>query len=497
MKSSSQKKPDLFPDDVQIAIVRYFLTSEEAIEQFRGVVKPQWFESAYYGEIYEETRNFYRERKRIPSPYELQKLVMERFITKFKPEKIPVEIQILIGDALNQVQKKETENPEWLLQKTKEFASFHLKKEDVLDDVHTGTDTERLKKLQVTLQKISAIGRENSDDLEAIDLAQIQSQKIDWFWHNRIPAGKLSFIVGDPNVGKSVFTMMMAAHISKGTPWPDCPNEKVEKGRVLILTAEDALADTVRPRLMAHGGDCGRIKVITGTKEGGQLRTFNLEKDAGRLESILEKEKNVRLIIIDPVSAYVGKVDSYKDSGVRGMLAPFKDMAEKYNTTIIGVIHLNKKTDLSAIHRVSGSMAFVAAGRSVWLITEGQGTDERYFAPIKCNLSKAPDTLVFTIEDAEAEGDITAPVIRYRYISEKINANDMLRPASRHSIKDRAIEFLQTKLAEGEAFARDLIEEAKMDGISENALYRARCELGVITTKECDMTGKWKWQLKE
>lgn len=106
-------------------------------------------------------------------------------------------------------------------------------------------------------------------------LAEIQAEKVKWLWGNRIPLGKLSLLVGDPGVGKSFFTIFLASRITTGKPWPNSVDASIESGKVLMLTAEDGLADTVRPRADEAGSDVEKIFVIEGNgdKSGG-LRLF-------------------------------------------------------------------------------------------------------------------------------------------------------------------------------------------------------------------------------
>ena len=171
-------------------------------------------------------------------------------------------------------------------------------------------------------------------------LADIKAEHIKWLWKNRIPEGKLSLIVGDPGIGKSFFTIFMAAHVTTGKPWPGS-FAPIEVGKVLMLSAEDGLVDTVRPRADAAGADAKKIYVIEGYKEG---RLLNLSRNLDKLEDALKEDRKIKLIVIDPLSAYLGRTDTHRDSEVRQTLAPLSFLAEKYGVAIIGILHLNKKT---------------------------------------------------------------------------------------------------------------------------------------------------------
>jgi len=232
---------------------------------------------------------------------------------------------------------------------------------------------------------------------------------IKWLWRNRIPEGKITIITGNVGTGKSVFSIFLASHVSKGVPWPDNPDEKIQKGEVLILTAEDVPEDTIRPRVEANGGDLSKIHIIRGIKEKEKTRLFDLVKDVAKLEKVL-KERPIKLLIIDPVTAYISKgVNSWKDQDVRNLLAPFQRLASDFSVTIIMILDL----DLGAWKNIAST---------VWLIGEDKETGERYFTPIKNNLAKDTGSIFFEFEDTflgeDKKGEeIRAPKVVYRRIS--------------------------------------------------------------------------------
>ena len=233
-----------------------------------------------------------------------------------------------------------------------------------------------------------------------ISLDSIEPEPVQWLWHNRIPLGKLSLIVGDPGNGKSFLLIYLAAHITTGEAWSDFCSP-IQKGSVVILTAEDGLADTVRVRADAAGADVSRIKILEGiiNKEGEQ-EYFNLVEHLPALEQAIKKTNDVLLVGIDPITAYLGIIDSHKNSSVRGALAPLASLAEKYKTAVIGITHLNKKIDTHAIYRPMGSLAFTAAARSVWAVARDENDEtmnRRFFSPLKTNLSKNTNSHSFSI----------------------------------------------------------------------------------------------------
>ena len=192
-------------------------------------------------------------------------------------------------------------------------------------------------------------------------VASVDRQQLEWLWPGRIPLGKLTLMCGDPGLGKSFVTLDMAARVSTGDPWPDTSLLRQPAGGVVLFNAEDDLADTIAPRLDRMGADDKRIVAIEGVAVQSQQRHFSLEIDLPRLEEVLDDNPDARLVVIDPVSAYCGSVDSHKNADVRGLLAPLANLASRRRVAIVCVTHLSKSGGNKAVYRAMGSLAFAAA----------------------------------------------------------------------------------------------------------------------------------------
>jgi len=231
------------------------------------------------------------------------------------------------------------------------------------------------------------MGAETSPEL--IKLSEVKSRPIEWLWEGRIAIGKLSIISGDPGLGKSLITISMAAIVSRGGEWPvDGTNAPL--GSVLLMSAEDDLADTIRPRLDAALADVNMIDALPMVKcvdQTGQQsrRFFSLTSDLPVLEMALKTRPDFKLVVIDPISAFTGKTDTHNNSDVRGLLAPLAELAQKRRVAIVCVTHLNKGSG-AAIYRSMGSLAFVAAARSAFVVTKSPGNPlVRWLMPSKNN----------------------------------------------------------------------------------------------------------------
>src|SRR5262249_14321442 len=154
-------------------------------------------------------------------------------------------------------------------------------------------------------------------------------------------------------------------------------------GNALVLTAEDGLADTVRPRLDLMGGEPRRVWAIQAVKDGAKERLLNLQGDLGDLEKDI-RDTDAMVVVIDPLSAYLGNADSFKDTEVRRALAPVASMAERTGVAIVAILHMSKDSERRAIYRALGSVAFSAAPRAVFAVgTDPDDENRRLFVPIK------------------------------------------------------------------------------------------------------------------
>ena len=208
--------------------------------------------------------------------------------------------------------------------------------------------------------------------------------------------------------------------------------------------------------------------------------------------------RDVRLIVIDPPSAYLGpKVDAYKESDVRRILAPVTQLAHDTGALVILVVHLNKRNEGGAQQRFGGSTAWIAAPRAAFLVAEDEASRRRYMLPVKNNLGN--DRLGFEYRVAEKlldypSGPIKAPFIEWLGTSNR-SASELLNPpkAKEPSALDEAKDFLRNQLAGGAKPAAEIKEVAENAGISSATLNRAKTDLGVKSIKLDD---GWNWELR-
>ncbi|HEX7080204.1 MAG TPA: AAA family ATPase [Gammaproteobacteria bacterium] len=248
--------------------------------------------------------------------------------------------------------------------------------------------------------------RETRDEpaLVMIQASTIKPRKLEPVWPGVLWCGKPTLIVGDPGKGKSLATLDIAARVSTGAPWP-CDTERREPGDVLLLSAEDDAEDTIIPRLDAAGADRSRIRIIAGVRgEDGRIDWLSLDRHWSQLADGVRQIKP-RLIVIDPLSAYMGRADSHNEGDVRRVLAGVAELAQQSRAAVLAVRHFRKGGSDSPQGRVIGSVAFTAAARAVYaVVPDPEDEQQRLVVCLKCNL--AADTTGYSFRIATtAAGD--------------------------------------------------------------------------------------------
>jgi putative DNA primase/helicase len=294
-------------------------------------------------------------------------------------------------------------------------------------------------------------------------LADVAAEPIAWLWPGRIARGKVTLLAGDPGLGKSYCSLDISARVTTGRAWPDGA-DACERGSVILLSAEDDAADTIRPRLEAAGADLERVYIFDAIRDKqSRVRCFSLTADMAALEAKLA-DLGVRLVVIDPISAYLGGIDSHKNTDVRAVLAPLATMASKHKIAILAITHLSK-SERDPLSRLSGSIAFGAAARAVWLVAKDpEQPERRLLLSLKNNLAREATGLAFALAGDE-EG----------------RAAVAWEP-----------EPVEEMLAAGPRPAKAIEAAAGERGISLRTVRRARALLGIRAYKPT-FGGGWIW----
>jgi hypothetical protein len=339
--------------------------------------------------------------------------------------------------------------------------------------------------------------RESSPGAVVRCFADITPRPLRWLWPGRIPMGKLTLLIGDPNLGKSLLTVDIASRLTRAVSFPD--GAMCESGSAIFLSAEDDPADTIRPRLDAANADVSRVHTIDAVRvqlTDGSLteKAFNLETDCAALEVALREHPDVRLIVIDPISAYLGGVDSHSNAEVRGLLTPLTSLAAKYNVAVVAVTHLRKSAG-AAVYRAIASIGFMAASRASWtVVADPEDQSRRLLLGVKNNLAADVGGLAYRID-----GSGGAPRLVWEECAVNLSANDVLATIDMGDRSERkeAKEWLREYLDDGPAPAEEVERAARRVGISHTTLWRAAGGLGMKRRKLGGRGAGWEWSLDE
>jgi AAA domain-containing protein/primase/DNA polymerase family protein len=321
-------------------------------------------------------------------------------------------------------------------------------------------------------------------DLGLMRLSDVAMRAVPWMWGGYIPAGAVTLLVGDAGLGKTLVAFDLAARVTTGKAWPDGLPNLLGLADALILSAEDSASYTIRPRIEAAGGDVSRVHIL---KADTAMHGISLQNDVLRLEAAINRH-GIKFIVIDPLSAYMPKIDTYRDNEVRSALTPFVAMAERCGVTVLAIIHMSKNIERNAMQRILGSVAFNALARASYMVAmDPEGDHRRVFVHVKFNLGPTPVGLAFTPASATVQNDqgqeIQTAVTRWADgVRIKASADEIVRqnahgPAATKELDDA----LRALLTNGPVLAADATEKL---GKSEATLRRARERVGVVAVRD-------------
>jgi len=326
---------------------------------------------------------------------------------------------------------------------------------------------------------------------------EFERRDIEWLWYPFIPRGMITLICGDKAVGKSSVAIDVAARISKGRVWPrfgDDSEERAPKGSVIILCKENDISRIIRPRLEAAEADIRRILTLGYEVPDDPEQIDPLERldtTVKELEQQLDDIGDVRLIVIDPITDYVGKIDMNRDNQVRTLLNPLGRLASRHDLAILNILHLNKKEDSSPRYRALGSVGFRNVSQSTIMVAANSNCPgERFMAQDAANLCKETRSVTFSM----------CSVRSYHRIEwgghwEEADLDEIMAD-KRQSKQQQAQRLLREWLADGPVPVEDLQSLAKEQGISWRTMLRVKDEIGVVSDKpRGTLIGGWVWKL--
>jgi hypothetical protein len=313
--------------------------------------------------------------------------------------------------------------------------------------------------------------------------SDIEPTSVKWLWTPYIARRKLTLFDGDPGAGKSMICIDLVARITTGRAFPGHTGGTLHKPRkVLYLTQEDDLDDTVVPRLMAAGANLDLVLLDDG------------DLDLGADEQKRELWRTVRherpaLVVLDTLAGYVGGgTDLFRENSVRPVLIGLALMAREYETSVIALRHLTKGDKTKAIYLGQGSMAIVGVARSVLLVgADPNDGDRRALFHVKNNLGRTADPLGYGFDDDGA--------LAWRTETD-LTIGDVMKPPGDDEPKvtkgEQAETIIIGMLADKSVDAQTMMKVLDSHGIGERTANRAKKRIGV---KSAQLEGRWLWSL--
>lgn len=324
---------------------------------------------------------------------------------------------------------------------------------------------------------------------------QITPEVVSWLWYPYLPLGKLCLLGGDPGLGKTWVALGLAAAYSRGR-WPflaDGPPSELEPGQTVFCASEDGMADTLIPRLKGMGADLDRVVFLEGKKD----TKGNLERVVLNEEDILVRaieQCHAKLLIFDPFQRFLPpKTKMNEMETVSPVVSALMRVAARTSATVLLLGHLNKSKQDTLGYKFMGSVDWYAAARSAMMVMKDPENPltGRFLYQVKNSLASQVGGVSFTLQVTENPfvwGTATT-----------ISAEEMFSTSptnSKAKRADAAEQFLTQELSNGEQLSEELLSKAKEMGISRNAMFEAKKDMGILA-KKTEFSGPWKWRLPE
>lgn len=315
-----------------------------------------------------------------------------------------------------------------------------------------------------------------AEDFQYEYFSSVAQRKVEWLWYPYIPYGKLTILQGDPGEGKSTFMLNVAALLTKGKNMPD-GFPVSEPQNVVYQTAEDNLADTVKPRLILAGADCNKIAYIVDEENP-------LTLEDSRIERVIQ-QTSARLFILDPLQAYLSQnSDMFSAGRMRSQLKRLADIAARHKCAVVIIGHMNKASGEKNLYRGLGSIDIAAIARSVLMITRDRNDSSiRYMFPVKSSLAPEGAVVAFSFDRKSGlkwldHCDVSRSQIEQYTFDE--------------SKKSLATRIMLEMLSDEDVRSSDITGKLKLMDVSERTIHTAKKVLGITSYRKDSV---WYWHL--
>jgi len=318
--------------------------------------------------------------------------------------------------------------------------------------------------------------------MKLIKMNEVQAEKVSWLWYPYIPYGKITLIQGDPGDGKTTFVLAVAALLTNGKPMPETEDTAAEPVAVIYQTAEDGLADTIRPRLDEVGADCSRVIVIDESEQALTLLDERIEK------AIIQT--GAKLLILDPLQAYLGEsVDMHRANEIRPIFKALAAVAERTGCAILIIGHMNKANGTKGLYRGLGSIDIAAAVRSILIVgRDKENENTRIMAHMKSSLSPEGYPIAFELDKDSG----------FRWIGcYDISIDDLLngtRPDREQTKEMQAVSLITEMLRDNDLPCAEIYKRLAEYHISNRTVQNAKQSAEIRSYKKGAV---WYWSLSQ
>ena len=348
------------------------------------------------------------------------------------------------------------------------------------------------------VDQLDAIRRDTSHHRVRLTTATtIEPGRPNWIWNQRIPVGGVTLMAGREGEGKTLLVCWLAARISRGQLDGERRHDPAD---VVYIGLEDDRSTVIIPRLIAAGADLDRFHFVDVAND----IVFTLEADLADLTTALA-HRNVGLVVLDPLDAHLGTIDSYKKAEVQAAIGRLAHLTQELRCGALGLAHFNKAGVTELLARINGSKAFATAVRSVLAVgTHPDNENDRLCVLAKANMTSKLDVpaLRFRIEGTTIPPTDDGPDIttaRVTILGEETGHHpDQLLATptgEERNLTDEATDWLQDVLADGPVARAEIITLATTEGFTDKVLRRARERLGIIADRDTGTRGRpsaWK-----
>ena len=317
---------------------------------------------------------------------------------------------------------------------------------------------------------------QEENPIPVIKMSDVEEKVVQWLWYPFIPFGKVTLIQGNPGKGKTWLAMALCAYCTAGRELPNAL--PIEPFNVFYQTAEDGVGDTIKPRLAKCGADMTRVRFINEEEKQLSMTDERIEKAI--------RQNNVRLMIMDPIQAYLGaNVDMNRANEIRPLFRNLSNIAERTGCAIVLIGHLNKKEGTKGLYRSLGSIDVVAAARSVLQVERDQkDTDIRIVRQIKNSLAPS---------DGEIRFSITAEMgFQWLECKSTFVSSEQPKVPEFESKTEKAAYLIKKLLSDGDMRAREIYMRMKDEGISRRTAENTKKELGIRSYRKMR---QWYWSI--